>query len=144
MRLVGLLSTFRRWRFLKYWDAYGGFLEANRGTRARADPLWARILVQLDGQNLPRMLEIKMGRKITNIQLWWKFSPIMVEENLQKNSLVEQKGEGEVVSRAAGCVGVMPTTPQIKPQEHTSGSSIEALTSHQEETFESLPSNDLG
>ena len=48
------------------------------------------------------------------------------------------------MSHAAGCMGVMPTTPQIKPQEHTSGSSIKALTSHQEETSESLPSNDLG
>ena len=85
-------------------DSCGGFGAVDEGTGFMAKLTWARILVKMDGRVLPNSIEVVMGTKKFDIQLWWEISPCVGQakesKTVGKRSKSYLRVEGDAVSRA--------------------------------------------
>ena len=115
VRLVGLPIHLWEPKILKkLGNAYEGFLAVNKSTKAFSFIHWARILVRVEGGRFPRVLEINMGRKRVEIQLWWEVPPVeLLEMEVQSYSLGERREEDDD-PRTKGSVGAGMSGPLPK------------------------------
>ena len=65
--------------FKKIGDGCGGFIAVDEYIAFFMELQWARILVKLEGKELPSSLEIVVGSGCFAIQLWWETHPSFVQ-----------------------------------------------------------------
>ena len=63
-------------------DNCGGFLVVDEDTTFMADLRWARIQVMWDGKSYPRFVEVSVGPKRYEFQLWWEIQPFLNSANI--------------------------------------------------------------
>ena len=64
--------------FKKIGDGCGGFIAVDEYIAFFMELQWARILVKLEGKELPSSQEIVVGSGCFAIQLWWETHPSFV------------------------------------------------------------------
>ena len=65
--------------FKKIGDGCGGFIAVDEYIAFFMELQWARILVKLEGKELPSSLEIVVRSGCFAIQLWWETHPSFVQ-----------------------------------------------------------------
>ena len=60
-------------------EGCGGYLATDKETTLRTRcVLWARILVKVEGKERPSTVNILLGSRSYEFQLWWELSPWVV------------------------------------------------------------------
>ena len=71
--MVGLsLHLWTREILKKLGDCCGGFLAMDKGTALRTEVLWVRILIKMDGKEKPFAVNILLGARSYELQIWWE------------------------------------------------------------------------
>ncbi|RVW53777.1 Transposon TX1 uncharacterized 149 kDa protein [Vitis vinifera] len=108
VRIVGLpVSLWERDILRRIGDACGGFLAIDSQTETLEDLQWARILVKLNDEKPPNVVEVWAEDVCYEITLWWEIKPVLrtAKERKGKNQDVsEGEVRGEAIARAAGRV----------------------------------------
>ena len=55
--------------------SYGGFIAVDESTGFMIELSWARMLVKVNERVLPNSIEVVVGTKSFDIQLWWEILP---------------------------------------------------------------------
>ena len=55
-------------------DSCGGFVTINKNTTLRAKPLWAIVLVKLKEKGRPMSINVLVGARSYELQIWWVIS----------------------------------------------------------------------
>ncbi|RVW15618.1 hypothetical protein CK203_077765 [Vitis vinifera] len=98
-------------------DACGGFLDVDPRTESMEELQWARILIRLDGVNIPGSLVIGVEEMSYSLSLWWEAVPVLRQDEGWKRGLSnhprgEVSGDGapragsrveEMVARGSRC-----------------------------------------
>ena len=118
VRIVGLpVSLWERDILRRIGDACGGFLAIDSQTETLEDLQWARILVKLNDEKPPNVVEVWAEDVCYEITLWWEIKPVLrtAKERKGKNQDVSE-GEvgGEAIARAAGRVRGKNGGPSLK------------------------------
>ena len=104
VRIVGLSISLWDWAILrKVGEKCGGFLAIDSQMEKLEELQWARILVKLNGEEIPSVMEIGVEGVCYSLTLWWEVRPIMrllPIEKRGKNSRAEGEVEGDVSARA--------------------------------------------
>ena len=69
-------------------DSCGGFVAMDKGIARRTDLLWSRILVKKNGKGKPSSLNLLVGARSYELQIWWEIEPRAVEVYPRTNSVV--------------------------------------------------------
>ena len=73
VRIVGLpISLWDRAILRKVGEKCGGFLAIDSQTEKLEELQWARILVKLNGEEIPSVVEIWVKGVCYSITLWWE------------------------------------------------------------------------
>ena len=73
VRTVGLPISLWDWAILrKVGEKCGGFLAIDSQTEKLEELQWARILVKLNGEEIPSVVEIWVKGVCYSITLWWE------------------------------------------------------------------------
>ena len=96
VRIVGLpISLWDQAILRKVGEKCGGFLAIDSQTEKLEELQWARILVKLNGEDIPSVVEIGVEGVCYSLTLWWKVRPVMrllPAERRGKNSGAERRG----------------------------------------------------
>ena len=118
VRIVGLpVSLWERDILRRIGDACGGFLDIDSQTETLEDLQWARILVKLNEERPPNVVEVWTEEFCYELTLWWEIRPAvrMARERKGKNKLVsEDEVGGEVTARAGGRVRGLVGGPSLE------------------------------
>ena len=91
-------------------EACGGFLGIDSLTERKEELEWARVLIKLNGEDLPSTLEIGVEGEVYALSLWWEISPsLRKKQGDDRDGYGWQKGEvrGDGDTRAGLRVGEM-------------------------------------
>ena len=103
MRIVGLpVSLWEQDNLRRIGDACGGFLVVDSQTEKLEDLQWVRILVKLNGEKPPNVVEVWAKDVCYEITLWWEIKPAlrMARERKSENKVVlEGEVGGEAIAR---------------------------------------------
>ena len=106
VRVLGLpVSLWERDILKRIGDACGGFIDIDHQTEMLEDLQWARILVKLNQERPPNVMEVRTEEHRYVLSLWWEIRPTvrMVREEKGKGILVSDgEDEGEGYARAGG------------------------------------------
>ncbi|RVW66264.1 hypothetical protein CK203_065874 [Vitis vinifera] len=123
VRILGLLvSLWERDILRRIGDACGDFLDIDSQTKMLEDLQWARILVKLNKERPPNVVEVRTEEFCYELTLWWEIRPAvrMARERKGKSILVSE-GEvgGEVSARAGGRVRGWPSAEEQSLEENS-------------------------
>ncbi|RVW17938.1 hypothetical protein CK203_108012 [Vitis vinifera] len=105
VRIMGLpVSLWDRAILRRVGEECGGFLAIDSQTEKLEELQWARILVKLNGEEMPNMMEIWVEGVCYSLTLWWEVRQVMrlvpTEKSGKKSGAErEVEGEGEVFAR---------------------------------------------
>ena len=105
VRILGLpVSLWKRDILRRIGDACGGFLDIDSQTETLEDLQWARILVKLNKEKPPNVVEVWTEEFCYKLTLWWEIRPAvrMARERKGKSKLVSEGAVGSEVSARAG------------------------------------------
>ena len=107
IRLFGLLLHLWTEDILKkVEDRCGGFLFLEKETTQRKDLRWARILVKKNSSRKPSSVNLLLGARSYELQIWWEIQPRVVEVYprgyITKGLLAVPNEEDEGKTRAIG------------------------------------------
>ncbi|RVW50774.1 LINE-1 reverse transcriptase-like [Vitis vinifera] len=118
VRILGLpVSLWERDILRRIGDACGGFLDTDSQTETLEDLQWARILVKLNKERPPNVVEVRTEEFCYELTLWWEIRPAvrMARKRKGKSILVsEGKVGGEVSARARGRVRGLVGGPSLE------------------------------
>ena len=78
VRIVGLpVSLWDRAILRRIGEECGGFLAVDSQTEKLEDLQWARILVKLNGEKLPNVVEVWAEDLCYEVTLWWEVRPVL-------------------------------------------------------------------
>ena len=108
VRIVGLpICLWDRAILRKIGEKCGGFFAIDSQTEKLEELQWVRILVKLNGEEIPSVVEIGVEGVCYSLTLWWEVRLIMrllPTEKRGKNSGAEGEVEGDVSTLAGKCV----------------------------------------
>ena len=94
----------------KVGDCRGGFVAMDKGTTLRTDLLWARILVKMEGKEKPSSVNLLVGARRYELQIWWEIQSRVVEvfprTNKVDGGFAEPREEGERKTCVVGRLSV--------------------------------------
>ena len=104
MRIVGLpVSLWEQDNLRRIGDPCGGFLAVDSQMEKLEDLQWVRILVKLNGEKPPNVVEVWAKDVCYEITLWWEIKPAlrMARERKSENKAVSKGEVGvEAIARA--------------------------------------------
>ena len=96
IRIIGLLvHLWSRLILRKIGDGCGGFLVVDEDTTFMANLRWARIRVMWDGKSYPQFVEVSVGPKRYEIQLWWEIHLFLSSINILREKSTSPRLEVE-------------------------------------------------
>ncbi|WJZ92996.1 hypothetical protein VitviT2T_011962 [Vitis vinifera] len=127
--IVGLpVSLWDRAILRRIWEECGGFLAVDSETEKLEDLQWARILVKLNGEKPPNVVEVWAEDLCYEVTLWWEIRPILRTAMARKSgNIVGTEGEvgGEAITRAVERVRGKDDAPRLedllRPADGTRG-----------------------
>ena len=118
VRIVGLpVSLWDRAILRRIWEECGGFLTVDSETEKLEDLQWARILVKLNGEKPPNVVEVWAEDLCYEVTLWWEIKHILRTAMARKSgNIVDTEGEvgGEAITRAVERVRGEDDTPRLE------------------------------
>ena len=104
VRIVGLpVSLWDRDILKRVGEECGGFLAVDNQTEKLEELQWARILVKVNGDELPSAVEIWVDERCYVLTLWWEIRlllRIFPTDQSRKKAAVDAEVGGEAVTRA--------------------------------------------
>ena len=104
VRIVGLPVSLWDWDILRrVGEECGGFLAVDTQTEKLEELQWARILVKVNGDELPNAVEIWVDERCYVLTLWWEVRPLLrifPTEKSGKRAVVDVDIGGEADTRA--------------------------------------------
>ncbi|RVW55071.1 LINE-1 reverse transcriptase-like [Vitis vinifera] len=104
VRIVGLpVSLWDRDILKRVGEECGGFLAVDTQTEKLEELQWARILVKVNGDDLPSAVEIWVDERCYVLTLWWEIRPLLrifPTDQSGKKAAVDVEVGGEAVTRA--------------------------------------------
>ena len=118
VRVLGLpVSLWERDILKRIGDACGGFIDIDHQTEMLEDLQWARILVKLNQERPPNVMEVRTEEHRSVLSMWWEIRPTMrmVREEKGKGILVSDGEDGgEGYARAGGRVRGLVAGPSLE------------------------------
>ena len=104
VRIVGLPVSLWDWDILRrVGEECGGFLAVDTQTEKLEELQWARILVKVNGDELPNAVEIWVDERCYVLTLWWEIRlllRIFPTEKSGKKAVADAEVGGEADTRA--------------------------------------------
>ena len=108
MKIIGLpISLWDPIILRRVGEEYGGFLAIDPQTEKLEELQWARILVKMNGEDLPSALEIKVEEVCYSFSLWWEIRLSLRKASVDSREMTDRtRGEvrGEATAHAGPCV----------------------------------------
>ena len=114
IRVVGLpLHLWKPEILRKLGDACGGFVTLDKNTEKKTEVKWARMLIKVEGNSRPSVVNILEGPRSFELQIWWKISPWVTgvypvsssdeKKNPEEEDDVETRADKRVSSTGSKC-----------------------------------------
>ena len=89
------------------WEGCGGFITIDNETVLKTKVMWARLLVNLKGENRLSSINILVGMRNYELQIWWELKPWVAEvysvRGVSSFGVPKPKEEDELPSRSSQC-----------------------------------------
>ena len=129
VRIVGLpVSLWDRAILRRIGEECGGFLAVDSQTEKLEDLQWAWILVKLNGEKLPNVVEVWVEDLCYEVTLWWEVRPVLRTAMARKSGNIvgtESEVGGEAIKRAVERVRGEDDAPRLedllRPADGTRG-----------------------
>ena len=96
VKIVGLpISLWDPTILRRVGEKCGGFIASDPRTEKLEELQWARILVKMNGESLPSVLEIGIEKDVYSLGLWWELKPSLRKAMVDSRETTERKS-GEV------------------------------------------------